>query len=224
MRRIISISICTVVVLLVANCRKDREEVAEQKIVVLKPAEQLEVEWQKLDSMSRDKPELEKEIERLLDRYTEEQVRPSGTEALQRIYSMIRNPDGEVPAAREALRLFVKMNATEVVRESLLHKNRDVVIIASDALVAQTEKNAKNEMGIPYLIHVLAQNNYIQEGSEDATIHTIMKHKLIKAIQKITNLDIKVSEINVDHIEEVERVLSLARAWAKQRKIKLFEK
>ncbi len=223
MRRIISISICTVIVLLVANCRKDREEAAEQKIVVLKPAEQLEVEWQKLDSMSRDKHELEKEIERLLDRYTEEQMRPSGTEALQRIYSMIRNPDGEVSAAREALRLFVKMNATEVVRESLLHKNRDVVIIASDALVAQTEKNAKNEMGIPYLIHVLAQNNYIQEGSEDATIHTIMKRKLIKAIQKITNLDIKVSEINVDHADEVEGVLSLARAWAKQRNIKLFE-
>ena len=191
---------------------------------MLKPAEQLEVEWDQLETKIREHAELYEEIEGLIRRYGDSDTAVSTKERLQQAYSMLSDPEAKRSAAGRALRLFIKLEAGEVIRESLLHDHMGVVVPASTALLEQADRGVNCVAALPYLIHVLAKNNYPHPGSEAATTHTIMKRKLVEAIQKITNLDIKVSEINVDSIEEVERVLSLAKAWAKQRNIKLFEK
>lgn len=225
MNRMIGISICIVVVISVQACKDEREreelEPAKPRIGMLKSADQLKVEWTRLDNMIRDEPELQREVKRLLDRYAEEQVSLVDTEALQRIYGILRDPGEEVSAARESLRLFIKMNAVGVVRESLLHKNRDVVIIAGDALIDYTKRGMKDEAALPYLIHVLAQNNYIQQGSEDATIHYNMKRKLIKAMQEITDLDLKADEVDADNIDIVNTIVAGVSDWAKKKGMKI---
>jgi len=223
MKNAICILLCSAIIVAIAGCR-DEEELEKTKPVQMKDAAELKPTWDKLATEVRDNQEFWRQAEAVLDRYAKDYFAELKKNALRRLYGILSDPQAEVSAAKESLRLFVKMNATEVVRESLLHKNRDVVIIASEGLIEEAEKAGKDKGAIPYLIYVLAQNNYIQQGSEEASIHQNMKRKLIKAIQKITNLDIKLSEINADSIEEVERVLSLARKWANQKGIKLFKK
>lgn len=222
MKNIISISVFTVAVVLAQGC-KDTEEPVERRIGMLKSAEQLEVEWDQLETKIRECPEPNERLEGLIRRYGDSDTAVSTKERLQQAYSMLSDPEAKRSSAGRALQLFVELEAGEVIRESLLHQFRGVVVPAITALLEQADRGVNCVAALPYLIHVLAKNNYPQPGSEAATTHTIMKRKLVEAIQKITNLDIKVSEINVDSIEEVEQVLSLARKWANQKGIKLFE-
>jgi hypothetical protein len=201
MKHIISISVFTVAVVLAQGC-KDTEEPAERRIGMLKPAEELEVEWDQLETKIRECPEPNEQLEGLIRRYGDSDTAVSTKERLQQAYSMLSDPEAK-RAASSAARLFIKLEAGEVIRESLLHQRRGVVIPAITALLEQADRGVNCVAALPYLIHVLAKNNYPQPGSEAATIHTIMKRKLVEAIQKITNLDIKVSEINVNDTEEV---------------------
>ena len=107
--------------------------------------------------MVHEKPELQKEYERLLGRYAEAQVLPSGTQRVQQIYSMIQDPNGGISATKTTLRLFVKIDTVPIVRESLLHKNRDMIVIASDGLAQIGQKGTKDKAALHYLIRVLAQ-------------------------------------------------------------------
>jgi len=219
MKRIIMAYLCIAIVLLACGCGdKEKPQTAQ-----MKDASELKETWDELETEIWENLDFWRQAEAILDRYAKDYFAELKKNALRRLYGILSDPQAEVSAARESLRLFVKMNATEVIRESLLHKNRDVVIIASEALIQEAEKAGKDKGAIPYLIYVLAQNNYIQQGSEEASIHQNMKRKLIEAIQQITNLDIKISEIDEDDPQEVERVLSLARTWTKQKGIKLFE-
>lgn len=222
MKRVISISLCIAVVLLVSGC-KDETKPQKTKAVKMKHAAELKATWNTLSGELRDNPEVWRQAEVVLEWHAEDYLAELKKDALQQLYRMISAPKTKISAAKEALRLFVKMNAIEVIRESLLHKNRGVVIIASEALVDQAKKGAKDKAALPYLIYILAKNNYPQEGSEDATVHAIMKRRLIEAIQQITNLDIKLNEIDEDNQQQVERVLSIACTWTKQKGIKLFE-
>jgi len=116
------------------------------------------------------------------------------------------------------------MDTKDIIREILINPRHDIndrglIIIASEA-IAKT----KDEKALPYLIYTLARNNFIQDGNEDtAVIHTLMIRKLADAIQKITDLEINVAELDVDNPGQVNKVLSMAKSWAKQKGIKLFE-
>ena len=119
--------------------------------------------------------------------------------------------------------LVVKMRGEEVVRESLLHVDPDVVVIAADAVVEQGTAAAKDTDAVPYLIYSLAKRNYPVDGSEAAALHSIMKIKLIEAIRATAGLDIEVSKIDENDPEQVNQVLSEAKAWAKRKGISLFK-
>lgn len=222
MNRLIGIFICLASVLLAQGC-EGRQGSTKRNTGVLEQVDELDVEWDKLNSIVSSDPSIRTEVERLLGRYAGAEAATSDANGLQRIYDMIRDPRAEVSAAREALRLFVRMNAMEIVRESLLHRNRDVVIIASESLIVAGEKNFRDEEAIPYLIYVLCANNYVQEGSEEASAHRNMKLKLVEAIKQITHLDINMGQLDEEDPGQVEGVLAKARAWAKRKGIRLFE-
>jgi hypothetical protein len=222
MKRIICFCLCIVVVLSLLGCRKREENREEHKVGRLEKATQLEVKWDKLTDVVRNNAEMQKEVNEVLKRDMNEDISPFSEEALKRIYGMLSNPEAKSSSAKDALEIFIELKANEVIRESLLHKNRDVVILACDALIDQAERGTKDANALPYLIYVLSQGKRLQEGSEDASAHIIMKRKLIDAIHHITDIDMKPSEINEDSPEQVEQVLSMAKAWANQKGIKLF--
>ena len=133
--------------------------------------------------------------------------------SLQQLYLMLKDPSAKASGASAGLEVFMKLEAKEIIRESLLNPRKNVVGWDLVIIAAKATKNTNDEKALPNLIYVLSQNNYPQQGSEDATIHQIMKRNLVEAIQEITHLDIKVSEININSTKDVERVLSMARAW-----------
>lgn len=236
MKAKINLQFCIITFLLVYGCgdektsyEEDDKRPDENRIVQMKNEAELQVEWDNLESKVDENPELWEHVKRVFNRDLQANLPSSKEVAVRQLYRILKDPNSTASAASEALKFFVSADVKEVVRESLLNPRNDVtgwglVITASTALVAESSKGVRDTASLPYLIHVLAKNNYPQPGSEAATIHRRMKRELIEAIKQITNFDIKSSEINVDDPEEVERVLSLARAWAKQRNIKLFEK
>jgi len=50
-----------------------------------------------------------------------------------------------------------------------------------------------------------------------------MKRRLLEAIQKITRLDAGIGKTDVNDPQQVERVISLAKDWAKQHNIPLLD-
>ena len=216
MKRIINVFMCVVVVVLVSASGHEKT-----KTLQMKDQAELKETWGILGGKLHDNPELWKQAEKVLERYKKGYSAEVKKDALQQLYRLISNPKTKASVARRALEVFIKLEATEVIRESLLHPRWDFVIMACEALVDQaTKMGVRDEAALPYLTHVLAKNNYSQPGSEDATIHRIMKRKLIKAIQQITGIDKKVTD--VDNIQEVERFLTLARGWADRKGVKLF--
>lgn len=229
MKKKVNLLLCIVITWASTGCKDDKESRKGiernsnvTKVVEMKNADQLQLNWKELGDLVREKTEFQSELRQLLERHEKSHVGYSGAEALKSIHSMIREPSHGVPAARDALRFFIKMDAAEVVRESLLHKHPDVVIIASDAITAQARRGRKDPKAIQYLISVLDNNNYLQVGSEEATLHAIMKRKLVEAIKETADLDIEVATIVVNDAEQIGQVLSMAKTWARQKGVTLI--
>ena len=211
-----------VVIILLCGC-KDKPEPETVSKSEMKTAGELVSTWKRLENNFTREPELWKDVQIVLKKHNINHLTASKKDALQELYFHLKDPTSKGSSAKDALDIFVKLGATEVVRETLLNPRRDVpgwdlVVRAADEI-----KNTKDVKALPHLIRVLGQNNYSQEGSEQASIHTIMKRKLIETIQQITGLDLKAEEIDVDNKNEIEDVLSLAREWAKKEKIQLFK-
>ena len=189
----------------------------------MKMARKLETTWKRLENNFVREPNSWEDVQVVLKKHHIDYLTASKKDALQDLYNKLKEPSSKTSTARDALDTFVKLGATEVVRESLLNQRKDtsgwgLVIRASDAV-----GTAKDEQAIANLIHVLKNNNYPQPGSEAAGLHQRMKIELIETIQQITGLDLKAEEIDVDNKNEIEDVLSLAREWAKKEKIQLFK-
>ena len=96
----------------------------------------------------------------------------------------------------------------------------------------------KDDEAIPHLIHALSVHNYRQEGSEEATVHTIMKSRIIGAIRAITGLTggvdtTDIMDVNdprqlaqilraVNDRERINSLISETKAWARQHNIQLL--
>lgn len=218
------------IALLVAGCKKDKEYERSiekvgniDKVVEMKSEIELHATWDNLGKKIDENPVLWTDMKQVYSLDAKLTMPSTSQATLRQLYNLIQDPNANPAAAKKALEFFVKVDAKEVVREALINPRKDVpgwdlVIIASEAARVTVDIKAT-----PYLIYAIAKNNYLQEGSENATIHKIMKRKLIEAIKEIHGLDIKITEINVNDPEQINKVLSMAKTWAKQKGIKLFE-
>lgn len=198
------------------GCKKDNPEENNSR--------GLQINWVNLAKEIDENPDLQANLNQLVSRDLQSHTPISTKEALQQLYKLIKDPGPNPSASKNALHIFIKVNAKDVIRESILNTNNeipgwDMIIIASESVT-----NTKDEKALPNLISVLAKNNYPQPGSESATIHQRMKKELIDAIKSITNLDINIDKLNVNDPEQIENILSQARKWAKEHNITLLDK
>jgi len=220
-----------IMITLIVTGRKDDKEserTAENvssigKVVRLKNETELQATWDNIEKKIDENPDILNNIKQIYSRDLQANPPSSTQTALQQLNQLLHDPNSNPSAASSALEFFVKVDANDVIRESLLNPRRDVpgwglVIIASKAITAK-----RDEKALPNLIYVMEKNNYIQEGSEAATVHQHMKRKLIEAIQAIIGSDIDINKINVNNPQEIEHILFLARDWAKKNNIKLLD-
>jgi hypothetical protein len=195
----------------------------EANIVRMKSLDKLQQDWDELENRVSENPKLWEGIKQIYGADHQFDLPASKKIAIQQLYGMIQDPNIKASTARKALEIFINTDSKDIIREALINTRPDIdawglVIIASEAIIKTKDKNA-----IPYLIYVLAKNNYTQAISDDSTIHAIVKQKLITAIKMISDLNIDSNKINVDDPLEIKDVLSQARTWAKRNNIKLLD-
>lgn len=217
------------IAMVIVGCKKKEESggVLENKYnteitINMKSDNELKTTWIELKNKIKNNPDIETNFMQTYQQLFRKDVVDSNQADIQRLYNLIREPNSSPSSARNALEFFIKADANTIIRESLLNPQRgipgwELVIISTKAIGSNKDKES-----LPYLIYTLQKNNYPQEGSEDATIHQTMKRDLIQSVQKITNLNIDISKIDVDNPDEMEKILSMARDWAKKNSIKLL--
>jgi hypothetical protein len=141
--------------------------------------------------------------------------------------------EGTQGLAAEAL---IEADIPEVTRELLLHPLSDVVAAAARHLAkpaAGEERKApgtapqpavRDTQAVPFLIYVLKRNNYIRCGSEEATVHMLLKLHLVNAIRDITQAENQVDAAKIREQEYIESVLALARKWTAEKGLQPLEK
>lgn len=82
----------------------------------------------------------------------------------------------------------------------------------------------RDTQAVPFLIYVLNRNNYHLDGSEEATIHLIVKQRIVDAILYNTDIGAKVGAVNIDRCEDVDLFLAVARKWAAEKGLQPLEK
>lgn len=131
-------------------------------------------------------------------------------------YKALVNERTEMALRKDMLSVFAEAKAWWVCREVLLVDAPDLVLVAAKRLA-----DVNDVESVPYLIAAMRKNNYIHEGSEDATVHRQMKMVLIEAAAKIAGTPATVKDINVDNRDEVESAVRTVEAWARQKGIAL---
>jgi hypothetical protein len=225
MRRITLILIL-VGILLTHGCKKAAKpaEPLEAKVYAPKAIEQLEVDWDELADRVRSHSELQEQLDAFIKKHTQSQETVSTKEALKRAYARLSDSGtamsrAKISAASDALKLFIRLDATEVIREGVLQENYMIVGVAAAALADQADRGVKDRAALPYLIYVLAKNIERPGGSDTSSV----LHRLALAIQKITDLDIEVSTKVAESTKEANAFVSLARDWAKANGVKLLD-
>jgi hypothetical protein len=211
--------ICTAILLSLIGCEKKTEPDSNNesdipKIGYLKTSDELKPVLLKLDSDVENSPEIKSRIDQILKDYkaiSGDEIKGSKLESL---YNITRKP-GNTQFVKRSLSVFVELGSQEVIREALLYKSdsivntADVVIIATEGIIENVKKSKPDEKATPYLISVLKQNNFLQEGSEEASIHSNLKRKLVEAIQR--NAGMAVKEINIDDSNQINKFLDSIR-------------
>jgi len=219
MRPIIVISIIVVGISFVQGCKRAGEPV-EAKVYAPKPVDQLHVDWAELESKVCNNALLQQQLERFKKRHGIAEGMASTEDSLKQAYGMLSDPSAKVSAAVDTLQLFGELGTQEVVHQGLLHRHWAVVGQAATIILKQSDQGVKDKGALPYLFYFMAKNNDDRPGNGETTS---VKRTVLLAIQRITNLDIELSETDVDNTQKVEEVLSMARNWANQKGIKLFE-
>jgi len=231
--RVQAISLFWLTLLLMCGCKKPaidkstegaREAPKQAAKIHMKTQEELQSAWDKLESETEQDPELWKKVAEVYERDVRTSLPSSKRVAWQQLYQVLGDPNANPAAARNVLQVFIDANATEVVRESVINPRRGVPGWELTTIASQALGTVRDKKAVPYLIQALIRNNYPQPGSESATLHSNMKRKLLGAIQRITGLDAGIDKIDVNDPEQVERVISMAKDWAKQHNIQLLDK
>jgi len=124
----------------------------------------------------------------------------------------------------EALKAFLAVEATPVVRQALLARDSRGLVVGAAKYLGEKQDVAS----LPLLIYALEQANFFQPGSEDATAHGILQSELVSAIGAITGLQGEADAIlpyqRGRQIGDVEigRFVGRVRQWAKEHNIDLW--
>lgn len=160
---------------------------------------------------------------------------PTKADGFRLMYDCVRRSEKKIQYVNGAV-VLMEAGGPAVVRECLLHPNSDVVAAACKALlkfepkqgdqatVVAGQPNDKDFQAVPYLVYVLNRNNYQVWGSEEATVHFILKRRLVQALLYITDTENPTAPVDVDDEEQVDRVLALARKWAAEKGLEALEK
>jgi hypothetical protein len=202
--------------------------------IPMKPAEELNRNWQDAAARLPDNAPIWREIQRHLKTSTAA-VPTSKDMQLSALYELVchnERPNWQVVGAR----LLLKADIPEVLHELLLHPHPGIVNAACDHLLQQAAKpvggdkaepkteSPRDLAAVPFIILVLQRNNYDQMGSEEATTNLIIKQKTVAILMKFMGKEEELSQVNVDRLGDVDRVLALARAWAAENGFQPLEK
>lgn len=208
-------------ILLMHGCQKAEKpaQPAETRVRALKAVDQLPVDWDELEAKLRNDSELQERLERFMESHMQGEKTASTKEALKGAYGMLSAHDSRSRAALSAIELFIKLDVPEVVREGLHHEDWLVLFSAARFVADRAERGAEDKAILPYLVYVLDKSIDMPGGSAMSGL----QKRLILGIQKITDLDVKTGDIDVESTKEVDRFLSLARDWAKANGVKLLD-
>jgi hypothetical protein len=104
----------------------------------------------------------------------------------------------EKDKAVSAIRYFSKYEAAEYIAVALKNSKEDIIIAAVESL---SELKAKSVL--PQVLDALERNNFVAEGSETATIHTILVSSLLKLVNKLSDKEYKASPTDTEAIANI---------------------
>ena len=225
-------SICLVFILVFfSSCSKKEKETEQNQQV----NQEISLNMEKKDDVEKylntyiiefeNEPNLVKSTEWILTQYHPNEIPSTSIDKLYTLYDMLFDPNSiRLTPPLEALSIFRKLEAIEVIQKSLLHHEDVVVSRACDAVMdlGSTDRT-KQYSTVPYLIKALDNNNYRVSGSEIGLNHKFLKYKIIKNIKIITGLDFDITKIDADDTRQIEEVLSKTKDWAKEHNIKLLD-
>lgn len=200
----------------------------------MKPAEELNRNWQDAAARLPDNAGIWREIQRHLEISTAA-VPTSKDVQLSALYELVchnERPNWQVVGAR----LLLKADIPEVLHELLLHLHLGIVNAACDHLLQKAAKpvggdkeeskaeSPRDLAAVPFLIFVLDRNNYVQIGSQEATANIVIKEKTALILMQLMGKEWEFSQLNVRRVGDVDRVLALARAWAAEKGVEPLEK
>jgi hypothetical protein len=190
--------------------------------------------WSEAAARISEDSEAWRKIQRMLQATTGS-APPAKVDAFRLLYDCVRRSEAKMQYVNAAV-VLMETGGPAVVRECLLHANSDVVTSACEALLKLKPKqadqstivagqpNGRDFQAVPYLVYVLQRNNFWQDGSEEATVHFILKGRLVGALLYITDTENRAAPVNVDDEQQVDRVLALARKWVAEKRMEPLEK
>jgi len=202
--------------------------------IPMRESGELNSAWSEAAARMSDDSKEWKGIQRLL-RASTGSAPPAKVDALRLLYDCVRRSEKKIQYVNGAV-VLMEAGGPAVVRECLLHPNSDVVASACEALlkfkpkqadqgtVVAGQPNDRDSQAVPFLVYVLQRNNFWQDGSEVATVHFILKQRLVAALLYITDTENRTAPVNVDDEQQVDRVLALARKWAAEKGVEPLEK
>jgi hypothetical protein len=208
-------------ILLMQGCKKAEKprRPREARVQPLKRVDQLSVDWDALAERVRSNSQLQGQLDGFVKRHMQGQETLSTKEALKGTYGVLSARDSRDVAAVSAIELFIRLNVPEIVREGLHHEDWVVLFRAIRFVADRAERGAEDRDVLPYLVYVLEKSIEMPGGSGMKG----MQERMTRGIQKITGLDTKTGEIDVDRTEEVKQFLSMVRDWAKANGVKLLD-
>lgn len=202
--------------------------------IAMKEAAEFGDLWTKAAARMPDDSKEWKEIQKLL-RATTGSTPATKVDEFKCLYDFVRGAEekrGQLAGAQA----LMAHGGPLVVRECLLHPNPDIIGAACDELVKtkpkKTDKGSvaggqpkeKDSQAVPFLVYVLQRNNFAQQGSEESTIHFIIKRNLVDALLYITDTENLTAPVDVDEEKDVDRVLAIARKWMAEKGLQPLEK
>jgi len=190
--------------------------------------------WTEAAAQMSDDSKAWKEIQKLL-LATTGSAPATKVDAFRSLYDFARGAEekrGQLAAAQA----LMDLGGPEVVREFLLHPHSDFQSAACKQLlkskpkqpdkgtVVAVQPSERDFQAVPFLAYVLQRNNFLQSGSEEATVHAILKRNLVRALLYITDTENQTAPVNVHHEKDVDRVLALARKWMAEKGLQPLEK
>lgn len=202
--------------------------------IPMKRAEELNPGWLEAAGRMADDSTTRRKIQEFLKTRTGS-LPPSKDLELSSLYEVVRDT-GNGLSQNVGARLLLEADMPAVLHELLLHSNGNVVGRACDQLTLGRPKDPaglapgtpgaspKDNEAVPFLVFVLDRNNYLQQGESEATLHLVMKRRLLDALLYITDLETQAGKVDIHDEKAIDRVLALARAWAAEKGLEPLEK